>query len=463
MLAIPGPRPLPLVGWRGNLLAFMRDPPAHLHRMWREHGEIAAVARGSADYLFVFSPELNRRVLGEPALFHTLDASSSPLRVREGSALARLFDGLIQMNGDRHRQARRLVAPALHRQRIEAYHAAMAAASHEALAGWRAGERRDVWRDMRALTLSIAVRTFIGLDPAAGGDAAARLLERWMETVFSLPAVFLPFNVPGTPYHRLLSLSGRLDAEIRAMVAKRRAAGCEGGDVLSLLMKARDADGVGLTDDELIGQTNFLFMAGHATTASALTWTLLLLSQHPHVLGEVMDEMGSAGEVPSLAELAALPLLDAVLHESMRLLPPVTWSARSAAEPAELAGYPVPQGARVIFSAFVTHRLPEIYPQPARFNPARWLDRRPDAYEYLPFSAGPRACLGASFAMLEMKLVLALILRRFHLSPPPGTTVDPGGMMLLSPRRGLPMDVAARDGRLTAPRVEGRIHQFVEM
>lgn len=461
---IPGPPPAPVVGWRGNLLGFMRDPVAHLRRLHGEHGDIATLARGTTEYVFVFSPELNREVLGSPALFHNLDAASSPLRLPPGSALARLFTGLIQMNGDRHRQQRRLMLPALHHGRIQAYHGAIADTAERALAGWRPGQRRDVWDEMRALTLAVAVRTFIGVDPGRDGGDMCGLLERWMAGVFSLPAVFFPADLPFSPYRRLLRLSETLEREILALIARRRAGDGDAGDVLSMLLQAHDEDGARLTDAELVGQTNFLFMAGHATTAGVLAWTLLLLSQHRRVLGDVVDELRGVlrgGGAPSVDQLGALPLLDGVVRESMRLLPPVVWSGRVSTAAGELGGYALPSGSHVVWSAFVTHRRPELYPHPDRFVPERWAGHQPGPYAYLPFSAGPRMCLGTGFAMMEVKVVLALILQRFRLEP--CAAVDPGGVMLLAPRGGLPMDVAARDGSIPRTALRGKIRTLVEL
>jgi cytochrome P450 len=142
----------------------------------------------------------------------------------------------------------------------------------------------------------------------------------------------------------------------------------------------------------------------------------------------------------------------------MRLLPPVLWWSRVAARPFELAGYPLPAGTHVAYSAYVTHRLPELYPEPERFVPARWLGAARGPYEYLPFSAGPRRCLGASFALMEIRLVLAAILRRFVLAPPRGARIDRGGLMLCEPRHGMPMVVGQRDRRpATASPVRGNV------
>jgi cytochrome P450 len=232
-----------------------------------------------------------------------------------------------------------------------------------------------------------------------------------------------------------------------------------------MLLRAHDEDGTRLTDDELVGQTNFLFMAGHATTTSALTWTLFLISQHPHVAAALEDELAGTlrGRPPTVEDLQTLPLLEATIKESLRLLPPVLWWSRISTAPCTLGPYPLPPGARVVYSAYITHRIASLYPRPERFLPERWLEDDAGPFDYIPFSAGPRMCLGASFSMIEMKLILATLLPRFRLAPLPGSRVDHGGLMLSIPKPGLPMLLHRQDRRFTKTPVRGSIHTVVDL
>src|SRR5690606_21448741 len=191
---------------------------------------------------------------------------------------------------------------------------------------------------------------------------------------------------------------------------------------------------------------------------------LFLLSQHPDVAAGVADELDRAlaGRLPTVDDLPELPLLEAVIKESMRLLPPVLWWSRVSTAPCTLGPYAVAEGAHVVYSAFITHRLPACYPEPERFLPERWRTCEPGPFEYIPFSAGPRMCLGATFAMVEMKLVLATLLSRFRLAPLPGSRVDHGGLMLSTPRPGLPMRVYRQDRSLVRVPVRGSIHRVVD-
>jgi cytochrome P450 len=443
---LPGPRAMPVLGARGNFLSFVRDAPGHLRRLYDRYGEIAALARGDSAHVFVFSPRYNKVVLGDPALFHNIDAGSSPLKMREDSALGRLYAGLTTMNGDRHRRQRRLMGSALHRHDIERSAADMRALTERQVEGWRTGQEVDLLGELRKLTLAIAVKTLLGLDPDHDGHQAGRLLQAWMDSVFSIPALALPVNVPGLPYHRLMGLSRRLEATIRELIDHRRA-GAKGSDVLTRLTRANDEDGRPLADEELVGETAFLFMAGHATTASALTWTLLLLCTHPDVLRQVRDEPD---------------LLDRIVKESLRLLPPVMWWGKVATGPFELGPYALAAGTQVVFSAYVTHRLPWLFPRPDEFRPQRWAGSAdPGPYEYLPFSAGPRMCLGAGFAQQEMKIVLETLLRRWGLTL---TTrrVDCGGLMVSQPKRGLRAILGSPAAPIRKAVVEGNITAMVE-
>lgn len=462
---LPGPRSMPLLGVYGNLIRLMRDPAGYLRYLHATYGDIVTLAAGTATYVFVFSPEYNQLVLSDTGLFHALDPDSSPLRMPPDSALKRLFVGLTHMNGKQHKQQRRLMLPAFHKKRIEAYRDDIVALTERKLAGWAPGQERDLLRETRELTLWISIKTMVGRDPAHEGQALCRLLERWMKQVFSLPTMLLPFDLPGLPYRRLLALSAALEGEIRAMIEHKRTSGIDQGDMLSMLLRAQDQDGSMLTDAEVIGQTNTLFVSGHATTASVLTWTLFLLSQHPRVMADLLDELTDVlhGAAPTVDQLARLIVLEDVLKESMRLLPPALWWSRTAASACQLHGYHLPQGAHVVYSPYITHRNPDLYPQPDTFLPARWRTINPRAYEYIPFSAGPRMCPGAAIAMLQMKLVLPILLQRYRLMLPPAATVDRSGPMLLAPKHGLPMRVYPQDRQFSKTKVTGTIHALVDL
>lgn len=462
---IPGPPPVPVLGYRGNFLSFVADAPKRLRELHHRYGEVVALARGRSDCLFVFSPRYNRLVLGDPDLFRNLDAASSPVRMRDGSSLSRLYAGLTTMNGERHRRQRALMAAALARRHVEAYGPDITTLAERHFDRWRIGGQVDALAEMRTLTMAVAVKTLLGLDPGGVGSDMGRLLQGWMDAVFSVPSLALPMDLPGLPYHRLQVLSRRLEAAVRELIRARQAGPRGAPDVLGRLTQAVDGQGARFTDDELVGQAAFLFMAGHATTASALAWTLLLLCAHPAVTRDLVDELDGVlgGLAPDAEKLTALPLLDRVVRESLRLLPPVMWWGKTAAGDVDLGPYRLAAGAQVIFSPYITHRLAELYPDPDRFRPGRWLTLRPGPYEYLPFSAGPRGCLGAGFALMEVKLVLAVLLQRCRPELRPGARIDCGGLMVSQPRPGLPVTLAGPAGRGPDIELRGGIRHLVRL
>jgi cytochrome P450 len=214
-----------------------------------------------------------------------------------------------------------------------------------------------------------------------------------------------------------------------------------------------------------MGQVHSLFNAAYHTTAYALTWTLFLLAQHPTVMRDLMDELDEVlgGQPPAPEQVGRLELLGRVIDESLRMLPPIVYSPRINVVDLPFGSFDLPAGSLVVASYYITHRLPNIYEHPRRFDPDRWLTIRPSPYEYLPFSTGPRMCIGAYFAGSLLKVSLSMILQRFRLSVVPGTRVDRNCSVSLGPRGALPMTVCEQDRQFAASPVEGHIHEMVEL
>jgi cytochrome P450 len=233
-------------------------------------------------------------------------------------------------------------------------------------------------------------------------------------------------------------------------------------DTLDFLINLRDSEPERLNDDQLLGLINNFFNAGNSSRATIISWTIFLLSQHPHYLQETEAELARTlnGRPPEINELERLPLLRGALQESMRLLPPMNWFPRRTSAPAQLGPYAIPAGSMVICSPFITHRLPEIFPHPDRFMPGRWTAKL-SPYDYMPFGAGPRICPGRDLAMLEMMTVLAMILQRYRLAPPPHARIDRAGMMLSAPRR-MPVVVQRPDGPYAARPCRGNINRWID-
>jgi cytochrome P450 len=453
---------MPVVGARGNFLLFLRDPLASVMQIYQRYGPLAAITRGDHTQVLAVGPAYNRLLLSDPAVFYTIFETITSERIKR----RRRGVGLLNMNGDQHKQQRRLMQPAFHRTQVDGYRDAMVRCTQAVLDQWRVGQRLDMAHELRQLTLRIACQTLFGLDVSARAPALGQLVERLLRANQFAPQVALfPFDVPGTPFHRMVTNAARLEDEMLALIARKRAASAPQHDVLALLIQARDEDGSGMTDVELLGQTLTLLLAGHETTANTLTWTLFLLAQHPAVLADVLDELQGVlgGDAPTVEQLRQLPLLDQVLKESLRLLPPATLMSRISTAPFALGPYDMPKGAIVTISPFATHRLPNLYADPQSFTPRRWDTLDPSPYAYLPFGAGPRMCIGATFALMEAKIVLALLLQRYGLALVPGATVDYQVKITLSPKAGLPMVVTPRQQPLRKTEVGGTIRRVVNV
>ena len=219
-----------------------------------------------------------------------------------------------------------------------------------------------------------------------------------------------------------------------------------------------------MTDTELVGQASILFIASFETTTSALTWSLFLLAQHPAVMHQLMDEIESVlGDAPPRPDqLPQLPFLHWVIKESMRILPPVPYTVRVAQQRLKVGPFEVPPETRVIASHYLTHHLPDLYPEPERFRPERWRNINPTQYEYLPFNAGPRICIGGAFATQVLKISLAMILQRFRFTVVPGTRINRVVAISMNPRHGLPMIIAKKDRNYSVSEVRGQIREMVD-
>ncbi|HMV66962.1 MAG TPA: cytochrome P450, partial [Myxococcota bacterium] len=422
-MTLPGLRPIPLLGRTGGLARFFSDPIGALHRL-RVLGDVVALNRGDPTLIAAFGAAHNRVVLSDSARFQHF--ADPPFPVPPASSAARLMNALTSMNGEHHRRHRRLMQPAFSRTAVEGYRDATVEVTRRYLDRWRPDRQVDLVEEMVQLTLRVAARTLFGIDvdddAAAFGDLSLRVLTGLTD----VRNMLFPVRWGPTPMARYLRDCEVMEAKLRALLAERRARAGQGRDVLSLLIAAHDDDGAALTDDELIGHTNVLFIAGHETTAFTLAWTLLLLAQHPDVADALDAELARLPGPPEVGDLAALPVLDGVLKESMRLLPATPFLfIRQADGGAEIGGHALPPGAWLLLSPLITHRDPDRFPDPLAFRPARWEGLAPTPHEYLPFGAGPRMCLGAGFAAQTLRLVLPMILRDWRPElPPAGVRVD---------------------------------------
>jgi cytochrome P450 len=367
-------------------------------------------------------------------------------------------DGLITTDWEYHDRARRIMMPAFHRRRMDIAVEVMVSEAQRALSDWQAGSVLDVYEQVRDLAMSIAMRALVGLDPRSGriGHEAAALFERGL-AFYDTESWRMLLRGPGTPWARMQAARRGLDRIIYAEIERRRSDGAAGTDVLSMLLEARDEEGEGFTPVELRDQLMHLLFGGHDTTSSTLSFLLYELGRHPDVQTRVCDELDSVlgGRAPTASELIdALPYLSMVLDETLRQYPPVWFGPRLAVKPFEFGGYRVPAGVDVIHSSWVTHRLPDLFPNPEAFIPERFAPesrRRLPPGAYMPFGGGQRICIGKRFGQLVVKAVAVTILQRFALEPKAGYELRIAKVPTLSPEGGLPMMVRVRPSVQLAP------------
>ncbi|KPQ33213.1 MAG: cytochrome P450 [Phormidesmis priestleyi Ana] len=484
---IPGPKPLPLIGRTLNTLQFVKDSVGYTRQLFNEYGNLVSLVEGGGTRLyssrsacpgtvFACGPELTRQVTTQQDVYHKGPLTGPLYRLRNHSErtkpLRHFLVGIFADNDDRHLQQRKLMMPAFHRQRLQSYAQDMVTITEDELNQLAVDPDPDQIKDisafMRQVTLRIATKSLFGEDVGSKGGKTGSIIQEAFMLQVSPSIKLLRLDLPGLAWHRYLSLAAQYESVVRGLIATKKQRGSDEPDVLSMLMQAQDEETkTGLTEEELLGHVGVIFVAGHETSANALTWTLFLLSQHPQIMADVVDELAAVlqGEAPSLEKLQQLPLLDRVVKESMRVLAPVPWNGRVTAKPTELGGYSLPEGTEVLVSISQTHHMSELYPNPESFDPSRWETIAPTAYEYNPFSAGPRICIGAGFAMMEIKIVLAMLLQRYRLQFVPKNPIDRAGIIVMTPKHGMLMKIHRQDRQFNegVGGVKGNIRDMVQL
>jgi cytochrome P450 len=424
--------------------AFARNRIDFLQNAARRFGDVVSFSAGHTTFAFLNHPDYVRDVLvTRHRLFHK--------GLGLGRARMLLGDGLLPSVDERHRRQRRLMQPAVHRDRVAAYAGTMVRCAARCQERWRHGARMNVATEMAALTLAIAGYTLFDADV----EREAHEIGDALNAAFaSFNLAVLPFGdrlsrLPLTPGRRFQSARARLDAIIYRLIAERRAAGARGADLLSMLVAARDeeGDGTGMNDEQIRDEAVTLILAGHETTANALSWTWHLLSSHPAAAERFHAELDAVvgARLPSAEDVPRLPFTRAVLAEALRLLPPAYVLGRRAVAEYDVPGTPYVLPARtvVLVSQYLLHRDPRFWEAADRFDPDRWLTAEAGGarqrYAFFPFGAGPRICIGEHFAWMEGILVLATLGRRWAFESATAAEVPMQPIVTLRPRGGLAM------------------------
>jgi cytochrome P450 len=429
----PGPKPHFLIG---NMPLASPNPLAVFSRWAGEYGDIFYYRAGWIHVYFLNHPDLIEFVLVRNHQNFLKD------RVIRNS---RWFfgDGLLTSEGEQWKRQRRLTQPAFHRDRVVLYASVMTTYAEQMLSLWQDGAVIDAHQEMMRLTLRIVVRALFDVE-AEETEEISRSLNVMMRNSTGARLLFPPFfrRLPVPRMFEFRHAVRKLNDTVSRIIDLRRRNERDSGDLLSVLMEARDEDGSHMDDQQLRDEVMTFLLAGHETTALALSWTWHLLSQDSQVEHKLHQELDRVvgGRIPTVSDLSSLTYTEGIIKESMRLYPPAWSIARTVIKDFELGGYRIPAGANVVMSQWIMHRDPRFFSDPEKFDPDRWsnenLQKLPK-FAYFPFGGGPRQCIGASFAMMEAVLLLATIAGRFELGKVEGKPIVPVPGLTLRPKEGI--------------------------
>ncbi|HYI93115.1 MAG TPA: cytochrome P450 [Bryobacteraceae bacterium] len=435
----PGPPGRPIVG---SYPEFRRQPAEFLLKLARDYGDIVYFKLGGLHMYLLNRPDFVQDVLVTNSRNYTKSRILQRAKVLLG-------EGLLTSEGDHHLRQRRLVQPAFYRDRLVSYASTMVSCASAGADRWKPGETRDVAAEMMRITLAVVGQTLFSKDVENEASDIGQALTDVLGTfgVMTLPYSSLIQHLPLPKLRKAKRAQAFLDRTIYRMIADRRASKVDNGDLLSMLLLAVDDEGSGgMSDKQVRDEALTLFLAGHETTATALTWTWYLLSQSPEVEERMRTEIREVlGERPATYEdLPNLRYTEMILAESLRLYPPAWAVGRMVRRDTRIYNYAVPKDAICLMSPYVMHRNPRYYPDPEKFVPERFTaeakEDRPK-FAYFPFGGGPRVCIGERFAWMEGVLVLATIAQRWRFSLVPDQRIETLPQITLRTRHGVKMIV----------------------
>jgi enediyne biosynthesis protein E7 len=443
---VPGPRGHPVLG---SLPDFQRDMLRTFMEARREFGDVVRFRGPLSVYLLAHPDYVDHILHQEHQNYRHPDFELNKLRPT-------FRNGLVTSQGDFWRRQRRLAQPAFHRQRIAKFGTIMTDMTAEMLQRWRGfaerGRAIDVRVAMQRLTLTVLAKAMFGVDWSHDAEAVMEAVTVANEYTNQrlLAPLDLPDWLPLPSTRRFMQTRQAVDDIVYRLIRERRQSGEDTGDLLSMLMEARDEEtGEGMSDLQLHDELISMIFAGHETVSTCLTWTWYLLSKHAGIEQRLQAELAEVlgGRTPTLEDIPRLTYTTMLLQESLRLYPPIWLIPRTPINDDEIGGYHIPAGTMIFLVPYVTHRHPEFWENPEGVDPERFTPERSAGrprYAWFPFGGGPRQCIGNSFAMLEMQLIVALIAQRYRLNLVPGHQVILQPMVTLRPRYGMAMTLEPR-------------------
>ena len=403
-----------------TMIKALLDQFGTLEKYQQKYGEIFYSPKSSlypANVIFSNPEAIERVFTADPSLFEVDQQSNAPVRVLLGN------NSLVLLDGIKHKRHRKLLMPPFHGEKMKSYGQTMVEITKKVIARWEIGQTICIRDYTQEISLQVILKTIFGLDEGQKYDRLKEILVDWLEIFNSrLNSFFLLFPALQkdlgalTPWGKFLRQKRQIQDILEAECDRRRQnLDTLGGDILSLLIEARYEDGGTMSNEEIRDELMTMLFAGHETTASTLAWSFYWLHRFPEIGQKCKAELSSVSENVQYTDIVKLPYLSAVVSETLRLNPVVAFVGRQLKKPLELIGYQFEAGTSLFPSIYLTHQREDIYPEPKKFKPERFLERQFTPYEFLPFGGGNRRCLGYAFALLEMKLVLATILSNVEL------------------------------------------------
>ncbi len=430
----------------GNGREYRENPLDFLQQISQTYGDIVQLRLGPFEGYLINHPDLIKQVLvDEPEKVHKPSLGKRMMKPFLGN-------GILMSDGDFYQKQRQLVLPAFHYNRIETYGQIMVKHTLEVIRGWADGAVVDVEAEMMKITLRVVAETLFGTDISRDegrvGAAMETIQEEFGKRMGGLPIDLGWLPTPGNLARR--KAIAELDRIVREMIHERRACGEDRGDLLSMLLLARDESGEGMPDRQVRDEVMTIFIAGHETTAVALSWLWYLLARHPEIQRKLVDEVDRVvgNHHPKIADLKQMPHTEMAVKEALRLYPPVWFYARDPITEMNIGGYCIPRTARLYLAPYAIQRDPRYFNAPNQFIPERWGDRNAAGipkYAYFPFSSGPRICVGNTFAMLEARLVVATILQHVRMTLIEGQEIVPAPQLTLRSKNGIKIHILHRN------------------
>ena len=450
-------------GVPGNILLFGTSSTEYMQSLYDHFGDVVPLGHNPKN-VFLFGPERNREVLSNTDVFENHSFKDISYFQHSKGYASELARGLGFLNGPAHRERRRLLRPSFLKESVSEYTPTFVKLTERMMDSWGQHDTFEIVPDFMNLAVSMGLKTLMGLDPSPAADKVKALFEEMFGLVFSLPYALFPVNLPGTAYHKAIIATQKLSVAITELIEYKRSTGAEGDDTLAQLIRLQD-ENPEFTVPDLIGTVTGLFRGMYPNIAAALTGIVLLLALHPKITKEVLQELHDQlnGRAITTDDLEHLPLLEGVVMETLRLLPPQSWLIRISREPYTFNKHEFPAGSNVFLSPYVTHRMTELYPDPARFIPHRWIGTQHKPFTFIPFAGGVRHCLGSVYSMHLCMVVTATLLQRYSVSFLPNTKLDLAGLRRALPPEGMRMKLDQPGVPILPDNLTGNYTRFVDV